>query len=170
MKHILLITLSFTFLGAKLPEKTPAEELPHMTLALKPKEPNFRADTVKSFPNGNPAEIVFYQPLSNNTETAVKRVIFLENGRIHQEIDLQNGEPHGTFIEFHAEGQLAKAATYVNGVLEGECRHFFPSGKTSISQHFHAGKLQGKALAFFEDGQVKETAVYKDGSLDGELV
>ncbi len=56
-------------------------------MTLKPRQPNWRFEVIKTFPQGNPQVIVFYEPIREG-ERAVKQVVFHENSRIMSEMDI----------------------------------------------------------------------------------
>jgi len=181
---IAVLSLCFSPLAFAVSAETAAESLPQLTFSLKAREPNWRVEVVKSYPNGSPQVILFYQPLLDGTEKAVKEVFFHENGRIQTEMDIvivDEGSPvakewgstivaHGMRVDFNQEGQLVKAASFERGLFQGEIRFFSPEGKVLLSQFFANGKPQGRAMAFYENGTLKEDATYSNGELDGDLI
>ena len=183
-KTLISFLLSLIAVSTQAHADPQTQQLPALNLSLKPREPNWRADIKKSFANGSPQMIVFYKPQVDGTELPMKQVTFHENGRIESETDLKVVEegsiaanewksvvvPHGVRVEFDSEGRIAKAATYIDGRLEGESRLIHPNGKILASQHFSNGKLNGSVQIFFESGALKETAAYADGELEGDFV
>ena len=132
---------------------------PSPLLSLKPRQPNWRVDISKSYPQGTPNTAFFYEPTPDGGERAVKRVDFFENGRIQAEVDLalvdEDSEaaklwksalvPHGVRVDFNAEGQLVKSSRYQFGVLDGEFKFYYPDGIVQAESQYVDGLLEGVA-------------------------
>ncbi len=160
-----------------------ASEPTPINIALKPRQPNWRFEIVKVFPQGNPQWIQFYEPTVDG-ERPVKQVAFYENNQIQMEMDVVVVDPesdaakewkspvvpNGTRVEFSSEGQLLKVGSYRNGVLDGECKIYYPNGQLQNTFAYREGKLVGEAKSFYEDGQVKEETFYIEGELEGDVV
>jgi antitoxin component YwqK of YwqJK toxin-antitoxin module len=160
-----------------------SENLSSYLMTLKPRQPNWRFDVVKKHPSGNPAVILFYEPTLTG-ESAVKQVIFHENGKIQTEMDLTRVEedssvvkewnspfvPHGTWVDFSVDGELLKTAVYQFGVLNGPCKTFYSNGQIQSEIVYENGCFAGIAKSYFEDGKLKEEAFYEKGLLQGDVV
>ena len=178
----LFIALAIVLAGINPVLGNQPNQSPIMT--LKPRQPNWRYEVAKMYPQGTPQVIVFYEPLAGGEEQPVKQVIFYENNRIQVEMDIVvvdeetpaakewNSQlvPHGTRVDFSPEGQLVKASGYNYGVLEGECKIFYGDGKLQNEATYSDGKIVGIAKAYYPDGQLKEEAYYENGQLEGEVV
>ena len=141
---------------------------------LKPRQPNWRNEVVALHENGNPSEVLFYEPTPAGGEKVVQKMILFDTGAIHSQMDVAEfgGEllPHGVRVELTADGKLAKYSFHQQGKLEGEAKTFFPNGSPSAIVSFRDGKQHGLAKRFYEDGQVQEEESYVDGELEGELI
>ena len=151
----------------KLPTDQPQPDAYAAVAALKPRQPNWRTEIMKAYPNGNLETVVLYEPEIAGGEHPVKQVIFYENGRIKNEIDLGVVEedspsikewgsrfiPHGARIDLSPEGNLVQLIQYKLGVMEGERRTFYPNGKVGFKGSYSSGKLDGAAQSFFENGK-----------------
>jgi antitoxin component YwqK of YwqJK toxin-antitoxin module len=151
---------------------------------LKPRQPNWRTEIFKSYPNGNLEIVLLYEPEVDGGEHPVKQVSFYENGQIKSEVDLgfvdkdslaakewkSSFVPHGTRVDLSPEGHLSQIIPYHFGVIEGECKSFSPDGKVASQRLYVKGKLDGESQSFFENGQIKERAFYREGNLEGDFV
>ncbi|OGN56669.1 MAG: hypothetical protein A3D96_06005 [Chlamydiae bacterium RIFCSPHIGHO2_12_FULL_44_59] len=160
-----------------------SEDLMAITGKLKPRQPNWRMDAVKIYPQGSPQTIVFYEP-SMEGDHPVKQVYFYENGQIQSEMDVvlvdedtaAFGEwnspivPHGMRVDFTSDGKLVKTAQFEHGVLHGEVRSYYWNGQLQSEQAYLSGKPCGAAKSYYESGQLKEEAQYDEGLLTGEVV
>ncbi len=54
-----------------------------------------------------------------------------------------------------------------SGMLEGEVRRSYPSGRVCEIEHYRRGRRHGKWAMFFESGDVKGEVYYKEGTLHG---
>ena len=154
-----------------------------LSITLKPRQPNWRFEIVKIFPQGNPQLIHFYEPTVDG-ERIVKQVVFYENNQIQSEMDLiavdaeseiakewqSSIVPHGARVDFSPEGKLLKVASYREGVMDGDCKLFYPNGQIQNEVTYVAGKMAGPTKSYYEEGQLKEEAYYKNGALEGDVV
>jgi hypothetical protein len=93
--------------------------------------------------------------LRNENDSGSTLRIFGPTGGILWTIDVQNGELHGQYREFHDSGALAMEAIFVNGVV-----------KQSIRSFFESGQLRSE-YSYDEFGRVIETTAYReDGSVE----
>src|SRR5690242_12296270 len=84
MKHLLIIAFSLCIAAISLEGQ---ETVPSPFLELKPRQPNWRIDVIKTGSSGVPQIVVFYEPTLEG-ERPVKQVLFYENGRIQVETDV----------------------------------------------------------------------------------
>jgi antitoxin component YwqK of YwqJK toxin-antitoxin module len=179
---ILLSLLCLTCIASAV--TIPESEKPGtMQLALKPREPNWRAEILKAYPNGNPQTILFFQPLVDGSETPVKQIFFFENSTIQAEMDVTLVDanspgglewksvvvPNGVRIDFTPKGEVARAATYAQGLIQGECRQFHPNSNVQTVEFYADGKREGKLQIFHEDGKLKEEGYFSAGEPVGEF-
>ena len=190
MKQFFLFSaLGMSVMGSVYPQanlpSTPREQAAlEAVLSLKQRQPNWRSEIIKTFANGNPEQILLYEPLITGGEHPVKQISFYENGRIQAEMDVaQVAEdapgaiqwkstivPHGARVELNADGQLRQIAQYRFGLLEGDSKTFFPNGKLETSSQYLHGVLNGVSQAFFANEQLKEELHYYNGQIDGDYV
>ena len=155
-----------------------------MHLALKPREPNWRAEILKTYSNGNPQTILFFQPKADGSEVPAKQIIFYENSVIQTEMDValvssdspaakewkSTVVPNGARLDFTPKGEVTRAATYQLGVITGECRQLYPNSNIQTIEHFVSGKREGKLQIFYEEGPLKEEGMFANGEPVGEFV
>ena len=60
-------------------------------------------------------------------------------------------------------GQVSKTSLYLNGLLNGETREYFPNGKLRMSSIYKDDVLHGEVKTFGEDGKLKQTVRYQEG-------
>ncbi len=154
-----------------------------LNVTLKPKQPNWRAEIVEFHPQGSPKMAIYYEP-GVEGETPVKQVFLYPNGSIQAEMDLIQVRqvdsdtkeekfscvPHGFRIDLGENGSLFQISSYDRGVLQGEVRTHFPSGKVQGIFLFQEGLLDGLAQSFYENGQLHEEARYVKGLAEGDVV
>ena len=141
---------------------------------LRARQPNWRNQVVALHENGNPSEVLFFEPTPSGADRIVQKMILFDNGAIHVQMDIAevSGEilAHGVRVELTQDGKLAQYSFHQMGKLEGEAKTFFPSGNLSAVVSFRDGKQHGLAKRFYEDGQVMEEVSYVEGQLEGELI
>ena len=174
------IIFSFSLLSLFLVSTIFANQLA-VPLMLKERQPNWRAETIKAYPNGVVEMVVFYEP-SDNGELPVKQMSFYENGKIRQEVDVElvdeNSEtykiwnsrlvPSGMCVDFSLNNTMEKIANYDKGLLEGEVKTFYSENRIQTLSNYVKGVLDGKIISFFENGNIKEEGTYKNGKLEGD--
>ncbi|MCB1109221.1 MAG: hypothetical protein KDK44_06145, partial [Chlamydiia bacterium] len=91
----LLVSTVVLFAETKAPE--PAKLSKHLQV----RAPEWRAEMLASYPNGNPQEIVFHGPDMDGKEMPQKRIRFFDNGRPYDEVDLSVVEEGSEAYELH---------------------------------------------------------------------
>ena len=68
--------------------------------------------------------------------------------------------------EYYDNGQLKTETPYDEfGRLDGESRHYFPSGELQASLFYRQGLLQGDFTLHYKSGAVRSISSYKDDLL-----
>lgn len=62
---------------------------------------------------------------------------------------------------------LTKEVAFVNGKMEGICKHYFPSGKLASITNYISDEAEGEAQWFFESGEISGITFHKKGLRDG---
>jgi antitoxin component YwqK of YwqJK toxin-antitoxin module len=134
---------------------------------LNPREPNWRMEVVEKYPEGQPKEVLFFRPITQDKEEVSQKIIYYPNGSIYQASDMgaiakesptydkwkSCQVPSGMFLQFHDSGNLGLIAGYKDGELEGVRRSFYPSGKIESEVAFIEGKPHGEMVKYNEEGK-----------------
>jgi uncharacterized protein len=153
-------------------------------IGLKQRQPNWRVEIKQSYPQGHPAQVIFYEQTSDQEEVPVKQIIFYQNGQLKEETDLtriaEDAEafkewkttivPHGRSVTFFENGKVERTLVYDQGLADGELNLYYPQGTLRGSCGFKKGARHGKMLVYYEDGTKQEEASYQEGKLIGELI
>lgn len=62
---------------------------------------------------------------------------------------------------------LNKEVSFVDGKMEGICKHYFPSGKLASVANYISNEVEGEAQWYFESGQISGITFHKTSSRDG---
>ena len=82
------------------------------------------------------------------------------------EVDAE-GRKHGSYLETHANGQVAIRATWKHGVLHGLHKSYDEQGHLRVQATYRDGVLHGAWKQYHENDRLEVTATYKDGKLHG---
>lgn len=77
------------------------------------------------------------------------------------------GVKQGTFIWYHANGNMATKGNYVDDQLEGDYHTYHPNGQASVKGTYKAGKVEGLYTWYDSNGKKKEEGHFKAGKKDG---
>jgi antitoxin component YwqK of YwqJK toxin-antitoxin module len=183
MKNLLfVVTALIVYCGALLADGKMAVE--PVAKMLKPKQPNWKPKIVETFPEGNPAKVIFYETQDDGLEHPVKQVCFYANSQIRIEADLctvaedsqayqelkTTAAPHGVAISFFPDGKMERVAFYDQGILHGEMRLFHQSGALKTVCSFSQGKKEGQFISYYEDGKKMEEATYENDKIIGDHI
>ncbi len=75
----------------------------------------------------------------------------------------------GEYKQYYPDGQISMVHNYVNNKIHGESIHYFRSGKVSTRSHRINNSLEGETIIYYDNGQPKTICNYKNGDLDGEF-
>jgi antitoxin component YwqK of YwqJK toxin-antitoxin module len=93
-------------------------------------------------------------------------VVRYTDGTMESVLNIVAGQNHGTFEQWHADGQKDEKATWVNGLKEGMARGWYASGKKRFEYPFRADKFHGTVKRWNEDGR-RMVEVYENGLKEG---
>ena len=82
--------------------------------------------------------------------------------------ETRNGQPHGEWKYWYANGQREKTGTYADGVMTGQWTYWYESGQRKESGAYLVGKRDGQWQTWYEDGQLHETGKYENDLKQGE--
>jgi antitoxin component YwqK of YwqJK toxin-antitoxin module len=92
-----------------------------------------------------------------------KRVL-LEKGEFLQ------GLKDGTWLTWHANGNVASKTEWKDGYRQGVCQTFFPSGTRQSVEPYRDHVLHGKRVFYSEGGEITFSQTYRKGKLVTEKV
>ncbi len=72
---------------------------------------------------------------------------------------------NGFFYWFHPNGELDRAARYINGKAHGASLGYYGNGMMEDSANYDHGKLVGVALSWYRDGMIKDSTHSLNDSL-----
>jgi antitoxin component YwqK of YwqJK toxin-antitoxin module len=77
----------------------------------------------------------------------------------------------GQWTYFFADGKTVMSIeNYKDGLLDGELKIFYKSGKLTELSHYKNGKKHGNSLRYSDEGVLMENLTYKDGVIHGPAV
>ncbi|MBN2891545.1 MAG: hypothetical protein JXL97_06750 [Bacteroidales bacterium] len=101
-----------------------------------------------------------------NMEYVAKEVRYAPNGSILSEgYYNENGEKHGTWINYFENGKKSLEETYVNGVKEGQVTEWYKDGTKMYTVDYAQNLPDGKWIIWDETGKKISTTTYKNGQL-----
>jgi antitoxin component YwqK of YwqJK toxin-antitoxin module len=97
-------------------------------------------------------------------------MVVFADGKRQMEMTFVNGRQHGSATTYGPDETLVSQMHWVNGVLEGEARHFDPQGRQVRVETYVAGKLHGPASDYYPTGAIQQTGYWVDGVLHGKQI
>ncbi len=85
------------------------------------------------------------------------------------ECDIINGKKEGPYKKYEC-GILTVACNYVNDMLEGEYKQYYPDGQLSMVHNYVNNKINGVSIHYFRSGQVATRSHRINNSLEGETI
>lgn len=145
---------------------------------------NMSPETVASLPAGAITEQ--FQDGSGLTKVTVNDGA----GNLSQSGVLKDGKREGNWIEYHPNGLIKTASSYVDGQLEGVKMELSNNGQLEKRMSYHlgqldgeykefrystlkeeryyaGGKLEGTTKIYYDNGKIMEEGAYKNGTRDG---
>ena len=117
--------------------------------------------------NGNLALIAEYKFDGDLVKAAQE---FDSEGRKRLEYTLKNDLYHGSYLEWHPNGNLKQRLYFNEDKLEGLQEAFSSSGLLITRAHFSNGIKSGPYSEWHPNGQLKVQAYFKNGNLDGDYI
>lgn len=102
---------------------------------------------------------------------------FYENAQVHWERTYVNGQPHGIWKEYDADGNLISGKYYVKGVLvgkgitdaqglrQGPWIEYYPTGEVRAEGEYLNGDRYKKWKFYFISGKLEQVGAYLEGGL-----
>jgi len=75
---------------------------------------------------------------------------------------------HGQYIEYYENGNSKGIGNYNNGLLEGEMKTFYESGKPNEIDEFIDNKIQNSTV-YYENGNIKGKATFVNEKINGTM-
>lgn len=93
---------------------------------------------------------------------------FYENGKPETQYDKQLSG--NTLKNFHPDGSIYNEGDYVDGVMVGNYKSYFPNGKLeTVGNLNEIGQLDGYWTAYYRNGEVKTESHYENNAPTGEM-
>jgi len=92
---------------------------------------------------------------------------------VAQQGEMRDGQPHGPWKQFSADGGLAAEGAYVQGLRDGVWKPYFATSpgqppQVHKEETFVAGKRHGPYVEYYEDGTPNERGQYEDNKRTGK--
>lgn len=98
-------------------------------------------------------------------------IFYHTNGKLKSQGNYKKGEKEGIFKWYaRTEGYLKKAETYVNGVVEGECKFYHSNGKLFEKTFYKNGVPHGEHFQYYKNGNLRQQGAFKNGKEDGMMI
>lgn len=110
--------------------------------------------------DGTPHERGQYDETGHRTGTWLQ---FHANGQKSREASWSRGFMDGTWAEWDAEGRKTLSGAYALGGRHGKWWDWGPDGRPRELTSWSQGKMSGPAVAWFDDGDLKEVGHHADG-------
>lgn len=137
-----------------------------------------------TFVNGKEVDTFKYYTLSKgksvlsaikifNPNDSISNVIFYSSKKKIISKGKMNGKRYiGKWVYFHKDGVSLMIEEYFNdnGLLDGERKVFYQSGKVAESAQYIDGKLDGTSIWISENGHILRESVYSNDQLNGKTV
>jgi len=120
----------------------------------------------------------YYSALSSDHPTAIKNFtknsdlasteFFTEKGILESKGEIIGKERVGKWGYFHSDGtSILSEENYKNGILNGESKTFYLTGKLTEFSHYKNGKLHGNLKRYADNGVLLDDLNYNNGKLHG---
>jgi len=120
----------------------------------------------------------YYSALSSDHPTAIKtfsknsshaRVqFFTEKGISESEGEMNGKNRVGKWVYFHPDGKsILSEENYENGILNGESKTYYLTGKITEFSHYKDGKLHGNLKRYADNSILLDDLNYENGKLHG---
>lgn len=93
---------------------------------------------------------------------------FSEEGLLESQGEMQDENRIGRWLFYLSDGKtLVSEENYKKGVLNGESKTYYRSGKITEIKHYEDGKLKGNLKRFSDEGILLDDLNYENGKLNG---
>lgn len=101
--------------------------------------------------------------LENNQQEVTR---FDTSGKITALYQTVDGQPHGEYTTFFADGQAKQTVTYQQGTLNGPARTFFNSGQVEHEFTYSNGEVDGIYRTYSSEGKLLSEYTFSAGQLN----
>lgn len=103
---------------------------------------------------------------SLRTFTGVEQANY-PDGKLQVWKELVNGQPSGTWLEWHPDGTLRYRATWLQGKGHGTWEYFYPTGVRRSAEVYEHDRLVGLAYQYHSNGRVATESPHLRGKRHG---
>ena len=104
----------------------------------------------------------------NKENDSIQVQFFTEKGLLESQGKMIEKERVGKWTYYHEDGKsIMVEEYYVNNMLNGEYKIFYPTGKLTKLAHYKDGQLHGNSKKYSQEGVLIEDLNYENGVLNG---
>ena len=81
---------------------------------------------------------------------------------------MQNNKINGVSKYWSEDGTLINEVEYLNGILHGTWKEYYPSGKIKSITEYKFDKKDGLQIIYYENGNKKNQTSFKEGIQSSE--
>ena len=145
----------------------------------KKKYNNGRIRYVGQFENGKEVGTFrYYSAKSSKFPIVIKTFIrgtnlakvkfYTEEGVMESKGEMEGKKRIGKWVYYNTDGKsILSEESYMNGLLNGEAKTYYASGKITEILNYKNGKLHGNIKRFADNGNLLDDLNYVDGKLQG---
>lgn len=110
---------------------------------------------------------IIIKDYKNNSEVSEVK-FYTVKGILLSEGKMKSKDRTGKWIYYHEDGKtMMSEENYENGLLNGEVKTYYKSGKLTEELHYKNGKLNGSLKRYSSEGVLLDDVIYKDDKLHG---
>ncbi len=93
---------------------------------------------------------------------------YYTDGIVRMKVNYKAGKRAGKSTHFNKNGKVSSEADYVNGLIEGNLKFYYPSGADMSAFKYHNNKREGLCMTWYDNGETEMEGWYS-GSLRDSL-
>lgn len=94
-------------------------------------------------------------------------IALFEDSTMLSQAQFEQCSGDGLYTVFYLDGKPCLECMWLNGVLNGKAKTWYPSGDKKQELIFVQGKRSGPYISWHANGQTESLGVYKDGEKTG---
>lgn len=114
--------------------------------------------------NGKDGKLLPKIPLN---QTDYKVLTYYQNGNKAREYSVSKGVFHGTYTEYHSNGQVAEVTEYVYDRAEGKNLEYYENGTVKDEKNYQNNYYDGQHKTWYSNGKLKSIVTYISGEAHG---